>query len=180
MEDQHNASMKDKVRHELRDFLIITLFFTVVLGFFNLYRQQILGEAEVSYYKLGISLVEAMILAKIVLIGEALNLKLVDAARRSIFEVAVMRSILFAVLVLLFMILERVVDGLIHKMNWAGIAHLIVEHGANEIVARGIMMFAAFLPFFALWELKRRLGERKFIELWFSRTGSVASGDKSL
>ena len=88
MEDQHNASMKDKVRHELRDFLIITFFFTVVLGFFNLYRQQTLGEAEVSYYKLGVSLVEAMILAKIVLIGEALNLKLVDAARRSIFEVA--------------------------------------------------------------------------------------------
>jgi len=180
METRQHANVKEKVRNELREFLVITLFFTVVLGVFNIYRQAILREAVVSYYKFGISLVEAMILAKIVLIGEAMNLKLVDATRRSIFEVAVVRSTLFAVLVLLFTILERVVDGLIHKKDWADIARLIVEHGLNESVARIIMMFAAFLPFFALWELRRRLGARRFVELWFSRTGSVASGDKSL
>jgi hypothetical protein len=180
MESQQHANLRDKVRNELREFLIITLFFTLVLGAFNIYRREILGEAGVSYYKLGISLVEAMILAKIVLIGEALNLKLVDAARRSIFEVAVMRSILFAVLVALFTILERVADGLIHRMDWTGIARLIVEHGLNEIVARVIMMFAAFLPFFAFWELRRRLGPRRFFELWFARTDSASSGDESL
>jgi len=178
MESQMHANVKERVRNELRDFLIITLFFTVVLGVFNIYRQVVLGEAVVSYYRFGISLVEAMILAKIVLIGEAMNLKLVDGARRSIFEVAVVRSILFAVLVLLFTVLERVVDGLIHKKDWADIARHIVEHGLNESVARIIMMFAAFLPFFALWELRRRLGPRRFVDLWFSRTGSVASGEK--
>jgi len=180
METRQHPNVKEKVREKLREFLIITLIFTVVLGVFNVYRHAILGETVVSYYKLGSSLVEAMILAKIVLTGKAMNLKLVDATRRSIFEVAVVRSILFAVLVLLFATLERVVDGLIHKKHWADIARLIVEHGLNEMVARIIMMFAAFLPFFALWELRRRLGPRRFVELWFSRTGSVASGDKSL
>ena len=96
MERQQHANVKDKVRDELREFLVVTLFFTLVLGVFNIYRRQILREAGVSYPHDGITLVEALILAKIVMIGEALNLKLVDASRRSIFEVAVLRSILFA------------------------------------------------------------------------------------
>lgn len=177
---QQHSNVKDKVRDELKELLLITVFFSVVLGVFNVYRRQILGEAGVSYAHYGITLVEALILAKIVLIGEALNLKLVGADRRSIFEVAVLRSILFAVLVFLFTILERVVEGLIHRMDWASIAHSIVEHGLHEIVARVIMMFAAFLPFFALWELRRRLGPRRFFELWFSRAGSTSAGDGPL
>lgn len=179
MERPQHANVKEKVRDELREFLIITLFFTVVLGVFNLYRRLTLGETGVSYAHYGITLVEALILAKIVLIGEALNLQLVGGARRSIFGVAVLRSILFAVLVLLFTILERVVDGLIHRMGWAGIAQLIVEHGLHEFVARVIMMFAAFLPFFALWELRQRLGPRRFFELWFSRADSASLEDKT-
>jgi hypothetical protein len=180
MESQRHSNMKDKVRHELREFLIVTLFFTLVLGVFNIYRRLILGETGVSYSDFGITLVEALILAKIVLIGEAMNLQLVRASRNSIFEVAVMRSILFAVLVLLFTILERIVVGLIHGKDWAGIAHSFAEHGLHEIVARMIMMLAAFLPFFAFWELRRRLGPRRFYELWFSRTDSASSGDESL
>jgi hypothetical protein len=180
MENKQHANMKDKVRDELRTFLVITLFFTVVLGVFNLYRRQVLGETGVSYPHYGVSLVEALILAKIVLIGDALNLQLVRATRSSIFEVAVMRSILFSVLVLLFTILERIVVGLIHGKDWAGIAHSFAEHGLHEIVARIIMMFAAFFPFFAFWELRRRLGTRRFYELWFSRTDSATSGNESL
>jgi len=42
------------------------------------------------------------------------------------------------------------------------------------------MLFAAFLPFFALWERRRRLAARRFFELWFSRADSVSSGDESL
>jgi hypothetical protein len=180
MEVQRHTDWKHKVRDELRTFFTIALFFTVVLGVFNLYRRQVLGETGVSYPHFGVSLVEALILAKIVLIGDALNLQLVRASRKSIFEVALMRSILFAVLVLLFTILERIVVGLIHGKDWAGIAHSFAEHGLHEIIARIIMMFAAFFPFFAFWELRRRLGPRRFYELWFSRTDSASSGDESL
>jgi len=180
MEGQQRASLKDRLRQEMRDYLIISLFFALVLGVFNFYRRQILGEAGDSYLRYGASVIEALILAKIVLIGQAMNLKLVGAARRSIFEVAVLRSVLFAVLVLLVAVLERIVMGLIHGMEWAGIAQSIAERGLNEIVARVIVTFAAFLPFFALWELRRRLGPRRFFELWFSRTDPASPGDGSL
>ena len=152
----------------------------MVHGVFNIYRRLILGEVGESFSHYGISLIEAMILVKIVLIGDATNLKLVGASRGSIFEVAVLRSILFAVLVWLFTILERVVEGLIRRMDWMGIVVNIVQHGLHEIFARVIMMIAAFLPFFALWELRRRLGPRRFYKLWFSRTDSIASEGKSL
>jgi hypothetical protein len=172
MNKQQHASLKGRVRHELRAYLMITLFFTVVLSVFNIYRRLILGEAGVSYSHYGISLIEALILAKIVLIGDAMNLKRFASSRRSVFELAVLQSILFAVLVWLFSILEHVVEGLIRRMNWAQIAHAIVQHGLHEMVARLIMMFAAFLPFFALWELRLRLGPRRFFDLWFSRSVS--------
>jgi hypothetical protein len=177
MTRQQHMNLKGRVRHELRAYLIITLFFAVILGVFNIYRRQILGEAGVSYSNYGISLIEALILAKIVLIGDAMNLKLIGGAGRSIFELAVLRSILFALLVWLFTILERVVEGLIRRMDWAEIAHSLVQHGLHEMAARVIMMFAAFLPFFALWELRLRLGPRRFFDLWFSRPDAVRVGD---
>jgi hypothetical protein len=172
MKRQLQTNLKGRVRHELRAYLIITLFFTLILGVFNVFRRLILGEAGVSASNYGISLVEALILAKIVLIGDAMNLKLIGGAGRSIFELAFLRSFLFAVLVWLFTILEHVVEGLIRRLDWSEIGHSIVRHGLHEMVARIIMMFAAFLPFFALWELRLRLGPRRFFELWFSRNVS--------
>jgi hypothetical protein len=172
MNKQQFGNLKGRVRHELKAYVMITLFFTVVLSVFNIYRRLILGEAGVSYTHYGISLIEALILAKIVLIGDAMNLKRFASSRRSVFEVAVLHSILFAVLVWLFSILEHVVEGLIRRMDWVQIAHAIVQHGLHEMVARIIMMFAAFLPFFALWELLQRLGPRRFYDLWFSRNVS--------
>jgi hypothetical protein len=61
-----------------------------------------------------------------------------------------------------------------------GIVQSFAEHDLHEIVARIIMMFAAFFPFFAFWELRRRLGPNGFFELWFARTDSASSGDESL
>lgn len=179
MNRQQHMNLKGRVRHELRAYLIITLFFSVVLGVFTIYRRQILGEAGVSYSHYGISLIQALILAKIVLIGDAMNLKLIGGAGRSIFELAVLRSFLFALLVWLFTILEHVVEGLIRRMDWAEIAHSFVQHGLHEMVARVIMMFAAFLPFFALWELRLRLGPRRFFDLWFSKPDAARVGDPS-
>lgn len=132
MTRQQHMSLKGRVRHELRAYLIITLFFAVILGVFNIYRRQILGEAGVSFSHYGISLIEALILAKIVLIGDAMNLKRIGGAGRSIFELAVQRWFLIAILVWLFTILERVVEGLIRRMDWAEIAHNIVQHGLRQ------------------------------------------------
>lgn len=171
---QHN-DLKARAREELYALLYITLYFTLFLGAFNIYRRLILRESGLSYLHYGIAVVEGLVLAKIILIGDAMKLGR-RQNRRSLFESTIMKSILFSALVYLFTILERVIEGLIHRLDWADILRKIIEPGPDEILARMIMMMVAFLPFFALWELRRVLGPSKFSALWFSGQDSGSVG----
>jgi len=54
---------------------------------------------------------------------------------------------MFGVLVMLFGILERVVESLFHKDGLAAIWQRIAEIGADEIAARAVMVVIAFVPF---------------------------------
>ena len=172
MEPQQHKDFRTKAREELYALLYITLYFTLFLGAFNTYRRLILRESGLSYLHYGITVVEALILAKIILIGDAMNLGR-RQDRRPLVVSTVWKSILFAALAYLFTILERVIEGLIHRLDWAEILRKIIEPGPYEFLANMIMMMAAFVPFFALWGLRRVLGPSKFSEIWLS--GQVPS-----
>lgn len=109
-----------------------------------------------------------MIIAKVILIGRIFGL-----GRR--FEdgpliLSVMyKSILFGVVVLLFGIVERLVEGLFHKDGFGSVVHGIAELGLYEIFARVLMLMIAFIPSFAFWEIGRVLGFRNLAALFFSR-----------
>ena len=168
MEQSRQDDLKARARRELRELLAITLYFTLFLGAFNTYRRLILRDNGLAYLHYGITLVESLVLAKVILIGDALKLGR-GVESRSLVQAVVWKSILFAGLVYLFTMLERGIEGLVHGLDWAGIARNIVAPGAYEMLARLIMMMVAFLPFFALWELRRVLGPEKFSALWFSK-----------
>jgi hypothetical protein len=73
MDQQQRTGFKAKAREELRDVVFITLYFTLFLGAFNTYRRLILKEHGVAYLHYGITLVEALIIAKVILIGDAMK-----------------------------------------------------------------------------------------------------------
>jgi hypothetical protein len=86
----------------------------------------------------------------------------------------VFRSVIFAVLVLLFGILEHTIEGMLHKKDWASIMRALLDVGLNEAVARMIVLFISFVPFFAFVEIGSILGQGRLVELFFSRRRAPA------
>jgi hypothetical protein len=65
--------------------------------------------------------------------------------------------------------LESAVKGLLHGDGMASAFAELKDLGVAEVLARSLVMFCALLPFFALRETARAVGERK-LEDFFLRS----------
>jgi len=176
MEDKSRAeaSFKEKAIEEFKVFWIITLYLALFLGAFTVYRRLILKEFGVVYLHYGFALIEALIIAKVILIGRAFRLGK-RFERGPLIWSTIYKSALFGVLVMLFGILEHVIEGLLHKKDLTEILNGFVDIGMYEILARMIMLILSFIPFFAFWEIGRVLGRGKLSALFFSRQSEANS-----
>ena len=167
--DAHNhPNLKEKAIEELKEFWIIALYLASFLTGFTFYRRMVLAEFGVTYLHYGIGLIEALVIAKVVLIGRALGLGKASDRAPLILSVAY-RALLFAILTVLFGVLEHAIDGLIHKEDSATIMHKLLAVGTHELFARMIMLFISFVPFFAFWEIGEAVGRRRLIEMFFAK-----------
>jgi hypothetical protein len=58
----------------------------------------------------------------------------------------------------------------------AGGFHDLISEGWYEILANGLVVISAFVPFFAIKELGRVLGREKLRALFFRRRADTGSG----
>jgi hypothetical protein len=165
------ASLKEKALEELKAYWIIALYLAVFLGAFTIYRRLVLAELGVSYLNYGFAVIQAMIIAKVILVGRVFGF-----GRRfedgPLLVSVIYKSIVFGALVVMFSLLEHIVEGLYHKQDLASILHDITKLGLYEPLARMLMLIVAFIPFFAFWELGRVLGFRRLAALFLSRQGA--------
>lgn len=160
--------IKQRVLAEFKVYLVIALYLWVILGSFTIYRRLVLAESGVSYLHYGISLVEALIIAKVILIGSLFGFSRRFEDKPLVVPV-IYKSFLFGVLVLLFGVVEHLVDGWIHKQGLLGGLRAIREVGAYELGARTLILVTALVPFVAFGEIGRALGANRLQELFFSR-----------
>lgn len=159
-------SLKERALEEFKLYWIISLYLALFLGAFTVYRRLVLEESGIAYLHYGFAIVEALIIAKVILVGEAIGLGKRFERGPLIWSV-LYKSVVFGVFVLLFGILERVVEAWIHKTGWAGVERGLTELGLYELLARVVMLMIALVPFFAVREIGRALGRKKLSELFF-------------
>jgi hypothetical protein len=174
MTTEPRATLKEKAAEELRLMLVISAFLAAVFVAFLTYRRLISREFGVTSFHYGVALIEALIVAKVILIGKALGIGKNDT-RRALIARALRDSVIYAVLVGIFAILEHIVEGLFHHKTLAESIQEFLAQGVYEILGRTLIVFVAFVPFFTLWELNGLLGERKLLELLF-RKGAARAG----
>lgn len=167
-EPHDHTGLKEKAIEELKEFWIIALYLALFLSAFTFYRRMVLAELGVTYLHYGIGLIEALVIAKVVMIGRALGLARAPARAPLILSV-LYKALLFAILTIFFGLIEHVIDGWIHKDDWATIASNLLSVGTHELFARMIMLFTAFVPFFAFWEIGEAIGRRKLISMFFAK-----------
>ncbi len=159
------AGLKQKLSREMKQFVIVFLYLGLLIGTFNTYRWLLMAEYHVGYFVYGYGLIEALVLAKIIIIGESLGIGERFSNRPLIFP-TLYKTMLFALCALVFSILEHLITGFLHGQDLSGIIQETIK-GRYELLARMLIMFVAFIPFFAFGEAMRALGEVKLFDLFF-------------
>ena len=166
-----SSSLKEKAIEEFRMFWVIAIYLYVMLGALLLYRRLVLSESGISYFHYGVVAIQALILAKVILIGQALGVGRRFEGSRLIWSV-LFKSLVFAVFIALFHVLEHLIEGLLHRETWDQIERHLVRVGRDESMARTVMAFVTLIPFFAFWEADRVMGDHKLFNLIFGKRAS--------
>jgi len=173
-ENSRRAGLKQKAAHEFEQFVAIFLYLAFFFCAVATYRMLLLNEFHDSYFNYTAALINALVIAKVILIGEYARLgKKYEA--KPLFLSSVFKAFLFGLLVFGFHIIEEVIKRLIHGESIAG---AFQGMRIDDVLGRSLVIFCTFIPFFAFRELRRVLGEGKFHDLFF-RTGATAKSDVS-
>jgi hypothetical protein len=173
MTSEKKEKLKEKAKEELRLLLLIAAYLAAFFVAFLTYRRLISREFGVTAFHYGYALIEALVVAKVILLGKALGLGRKTGGRT--LAISVLRSsLVYGVLVGAFAVLEHLVDGLLHKKTFAASFQAFLDQGIYEILGRTVVLFVAFIPFFALWELGHLVGDKKIFDLFFRKR--VAEG----
>lgn len=162
------TQLKEKAKEELRLLVWITAYLAAFFVAFLTYRRLISREFGVTAFHYGYALLEAVVIAKVILIGKALGLGK-QATRRSLAFSVLRASLVYGALVAVFTVLEHVVEGLVHGKTFAASVEAMWHQGIDEIMGRVLVLFVAFIPFFAFWELGRLIGDKKLVDLFFRK-----------
>jgi len=173
----NKRDVRHKLEHEMRSFLGIAAYLIVFFSAFSTYQALILHEFNISELTLtyGVAAVKGLVLAKIILIGDYAHLGTRYDDRPLIFS-TLYKALAFGLLVGVFTFLEEVVKGLFHKETVsATLQTLLTSPRREEVLSRTVVMFCALIPFFAVHEIGRVLGESKLFELFFQRHRVIES-----
>jgi hypothetical protein len=159
--------LKERAVDEAKRFVIVFLYLWVLLSLFALHKSIILNEPSLSLGQ-GFAIVNALVLAKFMLLGEAFNLADNLKSKPIIYPV-VFKSAVFAVLLMGCHALEEIAVGLWHGGGFASSVSHLGGETAIRIFMIGLIMFVVLMPFFAFSEIGRDLGTHELYRLFFVR-----------
>jgi hypothetical protein len=161
-----NGTLKLRAYREFKEFLVIALYLWAVFSLLILYKSLILNEEHISYLARGIALINALVLAKFVLIAKALHLG-DQADEAPLIYPTFLKSALFSITLAVCKILEDAAVGFYHGKTFS---ESIADLGGGTlkgILTLTLLLFVMLIPFFAFGELRRILGEGQLTQLFF-------------
>lgn len=157
------GGLKQKAVHEFIQFIGILLYLAFFFCAVTTYRMLLLSDFRDSYVGYSFSLINALVVAKVILIGEYGHLgKRLE--NKPLLVSSIYKAVLFSLLTFAFHIAEEGTKRLLHG-ELAASAFLDIHF--KVLLARSLVVFCTFIPLFAFRELRRVQGENKFNELFF-------------
>ncbi len=164
--DTKKGNLKDKIFHELVEYWINVLYLTLMFAAFTQYRRFLLAAYGITYTNYWVAVIEALVLAKVIMIGDVFRLGRGLEQKPLIFP-TLYKTLIFTFFVAVFTVTEHVIIGF---WKGEGLPDTFVDFfgkGYHEILAGCLIIFVAFIPFFAVKELGRVLGAGKIQALFF-------------
>jgi hypothetical protein len=170
--NSENVGIKQRVVHEIRRLIAIFAYLAIFFLVFRFYTRLMLSEYQINYFEYGLTLLKALALAKIILTAEAFRLG-ERFRERPLLIPTLYATLVFSTFALVFEILEHIIIGLFHGKGPTEVFTELLEKGWSHLAGMTLVVFVAFLPFFAFRETERALGEGKLKDLFIKRRTTV-------
>lgn len=147
-----------------RRFLVMFVYLWALLSLFALHERLVLREVGASLPSQGFAFVNALVLAKVMLLAEELNIGGWLQGRPLIYPI-LHESAVLALLFIAVHYLESILVGLVHGETILGSVPVIGGGGIAGLVCVAVIMFVSLVPFFAFRDVNRQLGGNRLVEM---------------
>jgi hypothetical protein len=167
--NKQKRTWKERIFHEMVEYWIAFIYLALVFAAFTQYRRFVLAAYDITYTNYWVAVIEALILAKVILIGTVVRLGR-GLEQKPLIYPTLYKTVVFTAFVIAFAVVEHAVKGV-----WSGKGLKLYGKRFHELLAGALVIFVALIPFFGVKELARVLGEEKIRALFFrSRTAESA------
>ncbi len=161
-------NLKERAIGEARRFAVLFLYLWLLFGLFALHQRIILRENGLNFTMQGLALLNAFVLAKVMLVVEDLNVaRWLHRRRRPLVYSILYEAFVFAVVFICFHVLEHAVVGLIKGESIAASTPAIGGGGLAGLACVAAILFVALVPYFAFQNVSRVLGPGRLVGLLF-------------
>lgn len=163
---ESKRTLKQKAAHELREYLVMSFYLFVVFSLLVLYKSVILAEYHIDFALHGLALINALALAKIMLVSQ--DLHLADQFRDApLIYSTLIKSLAFSIVLACFKIGEDAAVGMFHGKSFH---ESLAELGGGSwqaILCLTALLSVMLVPFFGFTELRRVFGEERLVAVFF-------------
>jgi hypothetical protein len=121
-------SLKEKIFHEMVEYWINVVYLAVVFAAFTQYRRLVLAAYNITYTNYWVAVIEALILAKVIMIGAVFRLGR-GLERKPLIFPTLYRTVVFMIFVVVFKLIEHEIKSL-----WTGKG---LREGLLNFLAKG-------------------------------------------
>jgi hypothetical protein len=153
-----SAQIKAKVKHEFQTYLWLSAYLYVVFAAIIIYKDALMTDAGIGFAPWGIAIVKALVLAKFLMVAEALIVR--ENKRPRPFPTAVAhRAILLALTLIVMTLLEEWIVGMFHGRPLAATLNEIFGTRWREFLASCLLVTMALVPYVGLRRVQESLDD---------------------
>ena len=160
------TTLRERAMHEFKELVIISLYLYITLGAVILLKTAVLHDQGIEFSPWGIAIVKAVVLAKFMLLGEAI--KIGERTTNSPLVWPTLQKALVLLVVLIIMtVIEEAVVGLFHHRSIAASLGELFGLRLEETIAGYVIMLLVLIPYCAFRVLGEALGDDRLTRMFF-------------
>jgi hypothetical protein len=172
---ERRQNLKKKAFLEFKRFLGIFLYLWVVFALFSIYESIIRAQHNLDFTAHSLAIINAFVLAKVLLVGEHLHLGAGFKEKPLVYPV-LYKSLVFSIFLTGFHVAERMIVGMIGGKTFRESFSAIGGGRLEAILSISALTFVMLIPFFAFRELGRVIGEEELRALFYGRKTKAGVG----
>lgn len=145
---------------------MLTVYLYIALGALIIMKTAVLHDQGIDFVPWGVAIVKAAVLAKFMLIGDAMHIGNRYSDRPLIWP-TLYKAFAFLVLLVVLTIIEQVVIGYFHHQSAVASIAELAGPRLNELLASVVIMWVVLLPYCAFRVLSEAVGEGRLERLFF-------------